>query len=252
MHGDDCIASTSVVTDAECRSGPHRARLRTTHAKSNARSIDVRTTRPQMTNDSTSTHTFLLVLDGLNPSDDAVEDALFEAGCDDAMLSFRGTTALLEFDREASSLEEAVLSAFRDLEASGLNSVVLRVEPDDLVSASEISRRAGASREGVRLWHEGERGPGSFPPPVASVGTNTMLWSWAEVSNWLLENDKLDNYTVVENARFLARLNALLNEERYHHLTRSDSSFKDRLGKTGALRRLRSLANEVGKKHAGG
>ena len=197
------------------------------------------------------THNFLFVLDGVAPEDDGAEDALFEAGCDDALLSFRGTTALLEFDRLAASLEEAVLSALRGVEAAGLDAVVLRVEPDDLVSASEIARRTGSSREGVRLWHEGERGPGSFPPPLASVGANTLLWSWAEVANWLSANGKLDDEAVVENARFLARVNALLNEERYHHLTKADSSFRDRLKKTGALRRLRSLRSRSQKDSAG-
>ena len=45
----------------------------------------------------------------------------------------------VDFDRDSDSFEEAVLTAIRDVERAGLQ--VLRVEPDDFVSASEIARR---------------------------------------------------------------------------------------------------------------
>ncbi|HKI82349.1 MAG TPA: hypothetical protein VKA04_11940 [Pseudodesulfovibrio sp.] len=196
------------------------------------------------------TFNFILVLDGFEPGNDAVEDSLFEAGCDDALLSFRGSTPLLEFDRTAPSLEDAIFQAIENVEVANVKATVLRVEPDDLVTASEIARRTSSSREAVRLWHEGERGPGSFPPPVATLGSNTMVWSWAEVSAWLLGNGKLKDASVVESARFLARLNALLNEERYHHLLKADSSLRNRVKETGALKRLRSLARAVDQRAA--
>jgi len=203
-----------------------------------------------MTKKTKQTYNFILVLDGFGPDDSGIEDALFTAGCDDALLSFRGTTPLLDFDRESESLEDAVLSAIQDVEAAGLNATVLRIEPDDLVTAAEISRRSGASREAVRLWHEGVRGPGSFPPPVATLGTNTIVWSWAEVAAWLLKSGKIADRGAVESARFLATLNALLNGERYHHLLKADSSLKNRMKETGALRRLRSLGKAVERESA--
>src|SRR5690606_16929992 len=112
------------------------------------------------------THQFALVLGELAAERHRVEDALFEAGCDDALLVFRGPIPVLEFDRESPSLEAAVLSAMRNVAGSGIGATVLRIEPDDLVSAAEIARRASVSREAVRLWAAGERREG-FPPSRA-------------------------------------------------------------------------------------
>jgi hypothetical protein len=66
---------------------------------------------------------------------------------------------------------------------------------EDLVSISDISRRIGASRETIRLWVAGKRGPGGFPAPSGSVGGgergSTKVWSWATVNGWLGEHYRL-------------------------------------------------------------
>jgi len=63
---------------------------------------------------------------------------------------------------------------------------VSSVEPDALVTASEIARRIGWTRESVRLLAEGARGPGGFPAAAAgSRGQRTRLWRWSEVASWL-------------------------------------------------------------------
>ena len=58
-------------------------------------------------------HDFTLVLEGVR--DLEVNDALFEAGCDDATLSIRSGQAFLTFARRAESLSAAVDSAIRDV-----------------------------------------------------------------------------------------------------------------------------------------
>lgn len=60
---------------------------------------------------------------------------------------------------------------------------VTRVEPDELVWASEIAQRLGRTRQSVRLLIDGRRGPGGFPQPAASV-TRNPLWRWSEVADW--------------------------------------------------------------------
>ncbi len=60
--------------------------------------------------------------------------------------------------------------------------MVERVEPDELVWASDIAKRTDRSRESVRLLIEGRRGPGGFPEPV--VREPTALWRWSEVEEW--------------------------------------------------------------------
>ena len=61
--------------------------------------------------------------------------------------------------------------------------VPLRVD-QDLVSVSDIARRAGRTRESVRLLVDGERGPGGFPPPLGIVGEGIRVWPWSVVLEW--------------------------------------------------------------------
>jgi len=66
------------------------------------------------------------------------------------------------------------------------------VEVDqDLVNVSDVAHRVGVSREAVRLWIDGRRGPGGFPPPAGSPGSS-KVWRWARVAEWLASNYKID------------------------------------------------------------
>jgi hypothetical protein len=62
------------------------------------------------------------------------------------------------------------------------------IDPD-LVSISDIANRAGVTREAVRLWVKGSRGPANFPSAAGSVGGgdrgSTQVWSWPVVNEWL-------------------------------------------------------------------
>jgi predicted DNA-binding transcriptional regulator AlpA len=112
---------------------------------------------------------------------DARLDALFEAGCDDATFSTKGELTFGEFDREAPSLLDAVVSAIAAVESVGVE--VLHVDPDELVWASEIAERTGRSRQSIDMLIRGQRGPGNFPAP-ASHATRNPLWRWSEVEAW--------------------------------------------------------------------
>lgn len=125
-------------------------------------------------------HNFTLTIQGTYS--DAVLDALYEARCDDATISYKGELLFAEFDREAASLLEAVLSAIADVE-SVQDLVALHVDPDDLVWASEIAERLGRTRQSVDLLIKAQRGPGGFPAP-ASHATRNPLWRWSEVEAW--------------------------------------------------------------------
>jgi hypothetical protein len=81
-------------------------------------------------------YNFVLVLSGLSESDDSIEDALFEAGCDDALLIFRDNVPYLEFDRQATSLEDAILSAILDVKSAVIGAKVLRVELENFANFS--------------------------------------------------------------------------------------------------------------------
>jgi hypothetical protein len=77
----------------------------------------------------------------------------------------------------------------------------------DLVSTSDIAVRAGVSREAVRLWVKGQRGPGGFPDPFDSVGGgekgSLAVWCWPAVNLWLREHIGIvdeDEYLTLKQA----------------------------------------------------
>ncbi|SCL47004.1 hypothetical protein GA0070617_0448 [Micromonospora yangpuensis] len=94
------------------------------------------------------------------------------------------------------------------------------VDPE-LVSISDIAHRLGLSREAVRLWVEGRRGPGDFPRPLGAVsGGKSKVWEWSRVHDWVRDNfDIGDNEThlsyaqIVELNGFLARIKHPIDDE---------------------------------------
>ena len=161
---------------------------------------------------------FSLVIDG--PVDDqAVLDRLFEAGCADGTFGSVDGVGFAEFTRTAALFADAVSSAIRQVESvPGL--VVRRVEPDDLVSLSEIAERLGRTRESVRLLSAGLRGPGGFPAPVSHLRDRFRLWRWSDVAAWAGKT------TLDERRRsaFVAALNAALEMRRMKDLPKEQQA----------------------------
>ena len=88
-------------------------------------------------------HEFTVRTAGVSVMEDAVFDALFEAGCDDALVGTNRDGDYLDFVRAASTLEDAIASASAAIESvPGLR--VLRVEPygtrDD--ASDDVARTA--------------------------------------------------------------------------------------------------------------
>lgn len=155
------------------------------------------------------TYTFELLLTNASYDDEELDAKLFEAGCDDAALIFSNGIAELAFDREAESLEVAVLSAIKDAETTGV--IVTQVLPGDLVSVCEIARRIKKSKQYISQLISGSKGSGTFPRPKSQLTKKSYLWSWSEVCEWLYENGKLELDTL-EEANFFAVINLALNE----------------------------------------
>lgn len=152
-------------------------------------------------------HEFTVVMTGIDPEAEDFEDRFFAAGCDDATLAVQRGAVLAHFAREAPSLAEAVERALTDVATAGARP--LRLEPDPLVSLSDIAARAGLTRAAVSLYARGERGSG-FPPPVARVTSDSPLWDWAMVAGWLYGRG-LVSAPMVERARLLRETNAVLD-----------------------------------------
>ena len=156
-------------------------------------------------------HQFTLVLSG-DLDEEAVLDALFENGCDDATFGMIDGVGYADFFREAEAFAEALRSAIRDVETvDGLR--VLRVEPDDFVTMKEIADRLGRSRESIRLWVRGERGPGGFPPPFSHLKARSRLWKWSDIVTWIeqvgLDVPKVSSSTH-RSAFVISAINAVL------------------------------------------
>ena len=171
-------------------------------------------------------HEFVLVLSGVSELTPSVMDALFEAGCDDATASVR-CGVYLTFVREASSLQEAVLSAIQDVMCSRIGASVLRVDDCNLVSQADIARRIERTRQQVGQYVSGKRGPGSFPAPVCNLTEGHPLWMWCEVSYWLWENGIVGD-DVLEASRVVAAINSVLDflHQRQHDASLVEEVFR--------------------------
>jgi len=171
-------------------------------------------------------HEFTLVIDG-DLADEKVAATLFEVGCDDATFGIIDGIGYGEFIREASTFADAVMSAIRQVESvAGLR--VMHIEPDDIVTMTDIAERLDRTRESVRLLIAGQRGPGGFPPPISHSRERSRLWRWSDVAEWLGQIEPEEE----ESARFMAAVNAAL--ELRHRL--------DQMTDEIAAKGLRSLA----------
>jgi len=140
-------------------------------------------------------HEFCIIASGLDPKADDFETRFFDVGCDDATVSFQKGHIIVDFTREAESLEDAIASAIEAVRKAGAN--VMRVEPDPLVSLSDMAARAGMSRAAMSHYFKGTRAR-DFPAPVAKVTSESPLWDWATVARWMFKNDKLGREAAIE------------------------------------------------------
>jgi hypothetical protein len=159
---------------------------------------------------SAANRAFTLILEGPDPTTPVNLDSLFSAGCDDATFGARDGVFVAEFDRDSPSLIQAVAEALKTIETTIPGLRVVRVEPEELVTAAEIASRTNRSRENVRQFFEGIRGGGDFPRPTAWLSDRTRLWHWAEVSRWFSSRLHDETETRDDNANLLAVTNALL------------------------------------------
>ena len=67
---------------------------------------------------------------------DAAQDALFEAGCDDATFGVADGLQTAEFDREAADFAEALASAVKAVESSLLGARVVEVHREHDIAAA--------------------------------------------------------------------------------------------------------------------
>ncbi len=80
-----------------------------------------------MMNSAIKSFEFTIYIKDLKASHHCVEDRLFEAGCDDALLCSIKNDLYLEFVRKAQILDLAIHKALKDIETAGCQSIQIHV-----------------------------------------------------------------------------------------------------------------------------
>src|SRR6266851_1149360 len=138
---------------------------------------------------------FTLIASGLDPEAEDFADRFFNAGCNDATISFAKGLIVLEFEREAKNFAHALISAIQNVRETG--ATIEHIEPDYLVSLSDIAERCNLSRSAISLFAKGERGE-RFPAPIARVTTESPLWDWVHVARWMYRQKRLSLEALVQ------------------------------------------------------
>jgi hypothetical protein len=76
------------------------------------------------------THTFTLILSGVAELTPDLADALYAATQGDIELNLRDGVAFVEFERRAATLQEAIVTAIREVEQAKVGVRVVRVESE--------------------------------------------------------------------------------------------------------------------------
>lgn len=155
------------------------------------------------------TYEFTLVLKNVDENTPNLEDSLYQAGCDDALINFRNGAVYLDFERQASSLEQAVMKAIIEVESSG--AVVANIGPENLVTESDIAKRLNVNRQTVSLWTKEQRRK-LFPKPSSKLSDRSPMWKWDEILLWGYEHGIIEDKSTINNAILLKLLNFALDE----------------------------------------
>ena len=153
---------------------------------------------------------FSLVLSNVDPDDDLLEDRLYQAGCDDALVNVIRGNVVLDFTREAKNFTHAVVSACLDVQKTG--ATIAHLEPDNSATMSDIAERIGISRQAVSHFVLGQRGPGNFPAPRARITSDSPIWNWVDVARWCVQHEKLHDPSVVVRANVTHQINLIFTE----------------------------------------
>jgi hypothetical protein len=146
---------------------------------------------------------------------DAYVEALMREGCDDALIGIgKPGHIALNFIREASTAEEAVVSALAAVKRAIPNCRFIEATPD-FVGITDIANLLGFSRQNMRKILE--KSGTDFPPPVHG-GTRPM-WHLEPVLSWFASNQ---SRTIDTALLEIARVNRYCNYAKERRLLDRD------------------------------
>ncbi|MET8229451.1 hypothetical protein ABZS77_02055 [Micromonospora sp. NPDC005298] len=150
-----------------------------------------------------------LRVSGVNLDDDGTLELLGEH-LSDLAWSERDGGVVATLHTSATNPVATALAAARRITHALPGAEVLDAD-QELVSTSDIAHRLGVSREAVRLWAEGLRGPGGFPRPLGTIGNGkSKVWQWFAVNSWVQEHYRIGEDEQHLSAQQIAELNAHL------------------------------------------
>ncbi len=137
-------------------------------------------------------------------------DALYEAGCDDAIIGTgQAGSIALEFVREAKSASVAIESAIENARAAIPAAELIEVKPD-LVGLTDVAKILQCSRQNVRKYMNNYF---DFPKPVYTGVAS--LWHLSDLATFY----KFDvPQSIVELSKTTFKINLDIQQHRYQEI----------------------------------
>lgn len=142
---------------------------------------------------------------------DALMDALFDAGCDDALIGL-GRPGFLAFDfsRDGVNAAEALTSAQAAIQRVLPGAVLVEASPD-LVNLADMAGLFGCTRQNMQKYSAALPTETRAPFPSPLVSSTPPLWRLLDVVRWAQQEQRFNlSPALVELAAETARLNLQL------------------------------------------
>jgi len=147
-------------------------------------------------------------------------DALFEAGCDDALIGTgQAGSIALDFVRTAKSAAEAVGSAIGNVKAAIPDAELIEVKPD-LVGLTDVAQILQCSRQNVRKYMKTYQ---DFTKPVYTG--KTSLWHLLALTSFY----KFDvPQSIIELSKTTYKINLDIQQHHYRKIVK-DNNHKQKI-----------------------
>ena len=152
-------------------------------------------------------------LPGVNADGEQYLDALYEAGCDDAMIGVgRKGYISADFSRESTSLDSAVESAILEVQKAIPGARLISAGPD-LVGVSDIAAILECSRQNIRQHLSDANAP------IPTYQGKRDMWHFGEVLIWLRDAKGVQTAPeLLEVAAHAMQFNAAQEIEKAKHV----------------------------------
>lgn len=143
-----------------------------------------------------------------------VSTALYDGACVGSFVSSIDEAMYIEFEREAESLESAIIQAIKDVESTKNYSLVVTSVEGDFVSLGEAAKAIGISKSTLSKYKKGTFGGGGFPSPARKIAKKDPLWRLWDIAIWLHAKGKISE-SILITAKTISLVNSALEARQY-------------------------------------